>query len=183
MKIFRRFFFGLLILVSINVDADFYDVPMLDAGWEVVGDKDVCSLKQVIPNYGRAEFIHRSGSSLQFSIQELRVKPYIIKADLSALPTPWMHKESGRQIHPVYLEHPEHIKGFSRLSVYGDAAEAMIDALLQGYSPTFTYVRAATDLDMHEIRVAVSPIKFQEVYDKFVNCRTKLVPYRSYNGL
>ena len=182
MKISTRFFFSLLVLISMNADADFYDVPMLDASWEASSDKEVCYLKQKIPNYGSAEFIQRSGAPLQFSIQELRVKPYIIKADLAALPTPWMHDEIDRQVHPVYLDSPAHAGDFNRLSVYGDAAEAMVDALLQGYSPTFTYVRAATDLDMHEIRVAVSPIKFQEVYDNFVNCRTKWAPYRSHEG-
>lgn len=182
MKDSIRFFFCLLAFYNMTATADFYEVPMLDAGWEMVSDNDVCYLKQKIPNYGNAEFIHRSGAQLQFSIQELRVKPYIIKADLAALPAPWMHGETERQILPVYLDRPNPVRDFSRLSVYGDAAEAMIDALLQGHSPTFTYVRAATDLDMHEIRVAVSPIKFQEVYDEFARCRTKLVPYRSHTG-
>ena len=182
MNFSKQFFFGLLVMASISVNADFYDVPMLDAGWEVASGKDVCALIQKIPNYGSAEFTDHSGAPLQFSIQELRVKPYIIKADLAALPAPWMHGETDRQIHQVYLDRPVHARDFSRLSVYGNAAEAMIDALLQGYSPTFTYVRAATDLDMHEIRVAVSPVKFQEAYDNFTSCRTKLVPYRSQDG-
>lgn len=182
MKISTRFFFGLLVLIGVNVNADYYDVPMLDARWETSNDKDVCYLKQKIPNYGSAEFIHRSGSSLRFSIQELRVRPYIIKADLAVLPVPWIHEESNHQIYPVYLDRAIHMGDFNRLSVYGDAAEAMIDALLQGYSPTFTYVRAVNDLDMHEIRVAVSPVKFREVYEIFVNCRTKLIFYRSQEG-
>ncbi|MGR9116042.1 MAG: hypothetical protein ACU85E_09770 [Gammaproteobacteria bacterium] len=169
-------------IISVNVDADYYEVPMLEAHWEVASDKDVCYLKQNIPHYGRAEFIQRSGAPLQFSIQEFRIKPYIIKADLAALPAPWMHDETDRHIHPVFLDRPAHARDFNRLSVYGSAAEAMIDALLQGHSPTFTYVRAVTNLDMHEIRVAVSPIKFQEVYEEFVGCRTQLIPDRSQEG-
>ncbi|MGR9053079.1 MAG: hypothetical protein ACU84J_10560 [Gammaproteobacteria bacterium] len=180
--IFDKFITSILFLLPFTACADFYDVPLHEASWETIESPNVCLLRQKIPNYGSAEFLQRSGAPLQFSIQELRIKALIIKADLAALPSPWMHRTNNRQIHPVYLDRPDQSGDYARLSVYGISAEAMIDALLEGYSPTFTYVRAVTELEMNEIRVAVSPIKFNDVYMNFSNCRTKVLSSRSHNG-
>ncbi|MDO8842898.1 MAG: hypothetical protein Q7U98_16965 [Methylicorpusculum sp.] len=168
-----------LILSSLNSYADYYDVPMLEASWVLSKTKSACLLTQEIPRYGKAEFVHQSGSSLRFSIQEYRVRPTIIKANLAIAPAQWMHHEASFDQHLVYLDPPEKIKDFSRLSAYGDAAELMMDALLQGHSPTFIYLSAISDLDMREIRVAVSPIKFGIAYDEFLNCRKNMVHSRS----
>ncbi|MBS3951401.1 MAG: hypothetical protein KGZ88_00365 [Methylomicrobium sp.] len=168
-----------LILTSLNSNADYYDVPMLEANWVHSKTKSACLLTQEIPHYGKAEFAHQSGSALRFSIQEYRVRPTIIKADLAIAPAQWMHHDASFDKHPVYLDPPEKIKDFSRLSAYGDAAETMVDALLQGHSPTFIYLSAISDLDMREIRVAVSPVKFQIAYDEFLNCRKERVHSRA----
>ena len=177
------FLFCLLASLSMRVVGDYYDVPMMDADWEVNRTDASCVLSQTIPNYGQAEFVQVAGAPLRFSIQEWRFRPYIIKADLAAMPSPWRHDETARQVHQVFLDSPDFVGDFYRLSVYDDAAEAMIDALLQGYSPTFTYVQAITDLDMREIKVAVSPIKFQVAYDDFSSCRKKLVVYHVSKGV
>lgn len=166
-------------MISISAYADFYDVPILEAKWEAKSGKGYCYLSQTIPNYGRAVFSQKSGAKLSFSIQENRSKPRIIKADLVAKPAPWQHKSLNMQIFPVYLEGSRVAKHHHRLVVYGNAAEAMIDALLNGDAPTFTYVRAVSDLDMNEIQVSVSPVRFMEMYEAFSNCRNKLVPSRS----
>lgn len=182
MKI-RQWFLAVALMASISsVRAEYYDVPMMDAKWEVETGKSECRLKQAIPNYGVAVFSHRSGSPLIFSLQERRVKADIIKANLVESPTPWIHNEIVSQNYPVYLDSPRHGRDFSRLSVYGDAAEDMLDALLRGNAPTFVYVRAKTVLDMREIRVSVSPIKILESYDDFVGCREKLMHSRSKSG-
>lgn len=53
----------------------------------------------------------------------------------------------------------------------------MIDVLLQGKFPTFTYVRAAPDSDRVETRVGVSAVKFSAAYEDFIACRNQLLPY------
>lgn len=182
MKI-HQWILAIVLVASISsVRAEYYDVPMMDAKWVVESGKSECRLKQVIPNYGVAVFSHRSGSSLTFSLQERRVKADIIKANLVESTTPWIHDEIVSQNYPVYLDSSQHGRDFSRLSVYGDAAEDMLDALLRGNAPTFVYVRAATVMDMREIRVSVSPIKILESYDDFVSCREKLMHGRSKEG-
>jgi hypothetical protein len=153
----------------------FYQAPMLEAHWEFKKTNNVCFLKQLIPLYGSADFVHKPGEPLRFSIQEQRRKPLIIKASLKVMPAPWMHDVISPLDYPVYLDNAE-IGGYGRLSVHGEAAESMIDTLLQGHYPTFIYIRDAPALNLEETHVAVSAIKFAESYNEFAKCRNSLHP-------
>ena len=182
MKFYSGLIALLLIMSAPKGYAEYYEVPMMEAKWDVESGQSECRLKQTIPNYGTAVFNHRSFSALTFSLQERRVKADIIKANVSELTAPWIHDELASTNYAVYLDEAAHGQDFDLLSVYGNAAEDMLDALLRGNAPTFVYVRATTALDMREIRVSVSPIKFLESYDDFVQCREKLVHSRSKMG-
>ena len=164
-------------LLGADCAVDYYVAPLLKANWEVSRSKTTCHLKQEIPHYGSADFVHSAGGTLQFYIQEQRHKPRVIKASLSAMPAPWIHHYSESRPYLVYLDQPVEISGYGRLAVYGDAAETMIDVLLQGKFPTFTYVRAAPDSDRVETRVGVSAVKFSAAYEDFIACRNQLLPY------
>jgi outer membrane protein OmpA-like peptidoglycan-associated protein len=160
-----------------NSYAEYFDVPLLKANWDVQTSKTNCELKQQIPHFGNAVFSHRSGESLQFSIQEQRFKPPIIKASLSAQPSPWQRSEGSPYDYLVYLDKVSEVAGYDKLVVFGDTAETMIDALLQGQSPVFTYTRALSELDIVETRVAISAIKFLEPYEIFRECRKEMLPF------
>ena len=174
----KKYIIFFTLLFSTGCVAEYFEVPLLKANWTVETSKTSCQLKQDIPLYGSAEFIHRSGDTLQFSIQEQRPKPQVIKASLSAMPSPWQQQDSvSPHDYLVYLDQSSDIRNYGRLAVYGDTAETMIDVLLQGQSPTFTYVRAASDLDLVETRVAVSAIKFIEPYETFIDCRKQMLSF------
>ena len=164
-------------IVSVESHADFFETPLKQANWTLNGSKTQCHLKHEIPYYGSADFVHNSGETLRFSIQERRVKPQIVKANLSAFPSPWVHEAINPEQYLVYLDAPADIKSYAQLAVYGTTAETMIDALLQGQYPTFSYIRASSELDLEETRVAVSAINFIETYDEFLQCRNQLLPY------
>jgi hypothetical protein len=170
--------FTLLLVFFTNTSAglaDFYQAPMQQARWEFKQINDSCYLRQRIPLYGSADFIYKVGGPLFFSLQEERHKPLIMKASLKVMPAPWMHEPISALDYPVYLDNPE-IGGYSRLYVYGDAAEAMIDMLLQGHYPTFIYLRDASLLNLEETRVAISAIRFAESYKEFLTCRNNMTP-------
>lgn len=161
------------ILIAPPCLGDFYQASMQTAHWELKKTNNVCYLKQQIPLYGSAEFAHKAGEPLRFSIQEQRRKPLIIKASLKIMPAPWMHEVVSSLDYPVYLENAE-IGGYGRLSVYAETAESMIDALVLGRYPTFIYIRDASALNLEETHVAVSAIKFTESYKAFAACRDNL---------
>jgi outer membrane protein OmpA-like peptidoglycan-associated protein len=166
-----------LLLISGRSFADYYQTPMQEVNWQFKGSSTVCYLKQVIPFYGSADFIHRAGEPLQFSIQEQRHKSPVIKATLTAMPSPWMHNAAFSSAdYQVYLDQPVESGGYGRLSVYGEAAESMLDILLQGQYPTFTYIRGSSVINLEETRVAVSSINFSDSYKEFLHCRNNLHP-------
>ncbi len=169
--------FILFIIFIGNSYGDYFEVPLLKANWDVQTSKTNCELIQQIPHYGSAVFMHRSGEALQFSIQEQRFKPPVIKASLSAQPSPWQQNVGSPHDYLVYLDNASEAKSYDKLVVFGDTAEAMIDALLQGQSPVFTYTRAISDLDIVETKVAISAIKFLEPYETFRDCRKKMLPF------
>jgi hypothetical protein len=171
-----RIFTLILLLLSESSFADYYQAPMQESNWELKRSKNRCQLRQTIPLYGSADFVHRSGQYLQFSIQEQRRKPQVIKATLAAMPAPWMRAGADPVDYQVYLDQPDDTKDYGRLSVYGETAEAMIDALLRGQYPTFTYIRASSGNNVEETRVQVSSIKFTDGYKEFSECRKNLLP-------
>ena len=61
--------------------------------------------------------------------------------------------------------------------MYGEAAENMLDALLKGLSPTFSYLRKALDGEKEETKVAISSVKFLNKYNQFADCRKDFLPY------
>ncbi len=168
----------ILLIISIaNSYGDYFEVPLLKANWDVQTSKTNCELIQRIPRYGNAVFTHRSGEALQFSIQEQRFKPPVIKASLSAQPSLWQQGVASPHDYLVYLDNTSEAKAYDKLVVFGNTAETMIDALLQGQSPVFTYTRAISDLDIVETRVAISAIKFLEPYETFRDCRKNMLPF------
>jgi len=162
-----------LLTASLPGFGDFYQAPMQEAHWEFKKISKFCYLKQFIPLFGSAEFVDKPGEPLQFSIQEQRHRPLIIKASLKVMPAPWMHETIASLDYPVYLDNSE-LGGYGRLSVHGEAAESMIDTLLQGHYPTFIYIRDASVLNLEETHVSVSAIKFADSYSKFSKCRTNM---------
>lgn len=153
--------------------ADFYQAPLQQAHWEFKNEDGACGLIQRIPDYGSAEFSQKIGEPLRFSVQEQRSRPLVIKASLKLMPAPWRHETLATADYPVYRDTADK-GGYERLSAYGDAAEFMLDGLLQGHYPTFLYIRDAAPLSLQETQVAVSSVKFSESYQKFSSCRTAL---------
>ncbi|MFA5982432.1 MAG: hypothetical protein WC782_00285 [Methylococcaceae bacterium] len=155
--------------------ADSYFASLQQANWQYKQGNNYCQLQQAIPWYGLAKIIQRAGAALQFSVQEERPKPQVIKASLAAMPAPWIPGQGEPIAHQVYLDQADENPDFGQLSVYGATAEAMIDALLRGQYPTFTYIRASDNTMREETKVAVSSIYFSQQYPEFLACRNKLL--------
>ncbi len=157
--------------------ADDYAAPLLSADWIVRKGASSCQLLQQIPLYGTAGFTHQSGDLLRLSIREDRFKPEIIKASLSIETPSWLHHSVSVKDHLVFLDDSVDIKNTPRLSVYGDVAEQMLDALSDGLSPTFRYVRASALEQFSQTQVSISAINFAQKYQQFTHCRKDFLPY------
>ncbi len=176
MTILKVLLIAVLFFSSISV-AENYMAPLQTADWDVSKGESYCQLNQNIPQYGAVGFMHQSGDLLRFSIREDRFKPEIIKASLSIDNPPWLHESLDAKDYLVFLDEMVDIKNTPRLSVYGDVAEVMLDALSNGLSPTFSYVRSTVLGQLPETQVAISAVNFAENYQKFADCRKDFLPF------
>ncbi len=168
---------GVIYFVTVSVcQADFFSASLLAADWTINQSPASCQLQQKIPLYGMADFVHKSGSPLRFSIREERFKPEIIKASLTINAPPWLQQSILIKDYLVSLDPVSDNQDFPRLSVYGESAENMLDALLKGLYPTFSYVRTSVGGFSPEVNVAVSSINFSSNYQQFDNCRKGFLP-------
>ena len=168
--------FLVLVLTGSFSYAEDYSTPLLKADWSYERGPSYCQLTQKISLYGMAEFMHQSGELLRFSIRENRNKPEIVRASLVIDSAPWIHQSVPKKEHLVYLDLNIDIQNYPRLSVYGDSAESMLDALSQGLFPTFSYIRASVTGMLPETRVAVSSVNFLKQYQQFSDCRIDFLP-------
>lgn len=156
--------------------ADYYSAPLTSANWKISIDQSSCQLTQDIPFYGKANFTHHSGKALQLSIKESRYKPNIVKASLIIKTPPWTHQSSSPSDYLVTLNNVSNGQFYPQLSVQGEIAEYMLDALSNGLSPTFVYTRASTNGIEPKTKVALSSINFTEKYKQFISCRKDFLP-------
>lgn len=166
-----------ILFFSSATTADNYAASLLSADWMVKRGASSCQLLQKIPSYGMVGFTHQSGDLLRLSIKEDRYKPEIIKASLSIEAPFWLHQSVSAKDHLVFLDEVVDIKNIPRLSVYGDVAELMLDALSNGLSPTFSYIRASALEQFPKTIVSLSAINFAQKYQQFTDCRKDFLPY------
>ncbi len=167
---------GMTIFVSSLIRAESI-APVLSAQWQITQEPAFCQLSQEIPAFGSVGFQHYSGEHLHFSLQEKKLNSPVTRASLLIESAPWIHHRLPVNDYPVYLDFNELFPGASRLSVLGDSAETMLEALKNGYFPTFRFVRANQAQDLNsETVVAVSSMNFQTAYENFVSCRSHFLP-------
>ncbi len=143
----------------------------MEADWLTENSKTLCQLLQNIDHFAVAGFRHYAGEPLQFFLQESVYPSEIRKASLFVEPAPWRDTLTYQQDYPVFLESRDARPG-GRLAVYGDVAELMLDSLVHGHYPVFSYER-----QNKETRVAISAINFSEPYREFADCRRSILPF------
>jgi len=163
----------LVMFFSRLVNAGFYTAPLSSADWKINVANSSCQLVQKIPSYGIADFSHQSGDQLRFSIRKNNLKIDVSKASLTIKAPAWKHQSIPIKDYLVNLDFDEKRLGHPRLSVFGEAAENMLNALSNGLSPTFIYTESE---HYSETRVAVSSINFAKNYKQFSDCRKDFFP-------
>lgn len=172
MNLFRLALFLYCFLLAGIVQSETITSPFQQANWQADGSKTICNLQQEVDNFGRIGFRQHSGEPLEFFLQPFDQSSEINKASLFVESAPWHDQLSYRQDFPVFLEGNQ-LARTQRLTVFGDSAENMLNALLQGRFPVFSFVRQHNK----ETRVAASSINFSDAYPKFIDCRQTLLPF------
>jgi len=138
-----------------------------DAQWQVDSTPFICRLKQSIPRYGQAEFVHEAGEGIFFQLllaNDVTNKPKTGKIDFK-VPV-WRHDKEKQATIDFAFKTPGIVELKSR-----DALK-LLQALDNDRIPTFLY---PDESFWKPMSAGLSPVRFQDAYDDFENCEQKVL--------
>ena len=140
--------------------------------WTLATDTPLeCRLIHTIPNFGDAEFSSHAGKkiNLDFELKMLRPMGETRDVSLVSLPPAWRPGESADRL--TTLKFFKQFDGY----VGGQTAWTMLSELEKGRYPTFSYNEwQSSD---KRIEIGLSSVLFQQPYNAFNACISKLLPY------
>ncbi|MDH5423596.1 MAG: OmpA family protein [Gammaproteobacteria bacterium] len=160
----------LLVVASPAQALQHYEVNIEAAKWSVSSSPVKCELKQQIPGFGNAVFMHSAGGELSFfvKVSQPPVKDSI--ALLYSSPPYWKPDIVAREISRSSL-----IKSSTPVYFTRDVALRMLYELDQGMQPSLHFRDFADSTE--DVSVAVSTVHFRDHWPDFVNCQTRLLPF------
>ena len=147
-----------------------YEASIEDVKWSVSASPVLCKLKQNIPGFGDAEFLHSAGGELSFVI---KVEQPPIKDSVALLyssPPYWKP-----EIVPQELTRSPLIKGETPIYFTRNVALRMLYELNKGMQPSFHFRDWADGTE--DVSVAVSTVHFRDHWPDFVSCQSNLLPF------
>jgi len=147
-----------------------YEAQLDNVKWMVSASPVQCELKQDIPRFGQAVFIHSSGGELSFVIKVDQPPVKDSVALLYASPPFWKP-----HIVPRELSRSPLIKGKTPIYFTRDVALRMLYELDQGMQPSLHFRDWADSSE--DVAVAVSTVHFRDHWPEFLSCQSKLLPY------
>jgi len=147
-----------------------YEATLDDVQWSVSTSPVQCELKQNIPRFGQAVFIHSSGGELSFVIKVDQPPVKDSVALLYSSPPFWKP-----HIVPRELSRSPLIKGKTPIYFTRDVALRMLYELDQGMQPSLHFRDWADSSE--DVAVAVSTVHFRDNWPEFLTCQSKLLPY------
>lgn len=147
-----------------------YEAQLDDVKWRVSASPVQCELKQDIPRFGQAVFMHSSGGELSFVIKVDQPPVKDAVALLYSSPPFWKP-----HIVPRELSRSPLIKGKTPIYFTRDVALRMLYELDQGMQPSLHFRDWADNSE--DVAVAVSTVHFRDHWPEFLTCQSKLLPY------
>lgn len=147
-----------------------FTADMHQAEWKYSGSAMVCTLRHEIPGYGTAQFEHRAGRQLNFSIEVTKRNPREGHAQLMELPPAWVH--GAQSAAPVEIPL---VKGKSPFKVNAEQSEWLLGVLKRGWGCGVEH--GDWRVKSHRVRAVISPVKFQKPFSEFQACTEQLLPY------
>ncbi len=142
------------------------------AQWQVEGDVFTCRLTQAIENFGTAVFFREAGEKQTFRLEAKSIRMAKGKASLVVKSPEWRPYEPSRGLGLVSVEESK-----EPIALEHNQASQLLDELLKGKVPTFERRAFYTPRNpLEPVKVAVSPVSFQEAYDNYQDCVATLLP-------
>jgi len=167
------YLFSLFLTHVVSADLHDFEAPLESAKWSLSGSPIHCSLRQDIPHYGIATFSSNASrkANMNFDLSLRRYIPTkVSEAALTSEPPLWKHNKPIKLMGQVTM-----FPGEVPVNIKNRGAWNLLVQLEQGMFPTFAYDSWLENED--KVKVALSAVNFQPVYDQFLDCITSLLPY------
>ncbi|RHW20870.1 flagellar protein MotY [Pseudomonas jilinensis] len=163
-----RVYLGILLSITLPVQALTFQTRMEDVQWSVAGDQFECRLSQTVTGYGEAVFVRRAGERPTFELKPWSNLMQPGPAQLYNEAPLWRPGTRSRllgqaqvQNGPVALVAPEQQAGL------------MLAGLAEGLHPT---IQRSSFAGSEPVRVVVSSVGYQAAWNDFQQCATGLLP-------
>ncbi|MDD1794315.1 OmpA family protein [Enterovibrio makurazakiensis] len=150
----------------------FYGAKPTESLWQVTVDTPIeCRIEHMIPNYGMATFTSRASKkiNLDFELEMRRPMGKTENVSLVSMPAVWRPGEAAE-----YIDRLRFFKQFDGY-VDGQTAWGMLAELEGGRFPTFNFQEWQSR--GKRVDVALSAVSFQQPYNEFSSCISRLLPY------
>lgn len=147
-----------------------YEADIEGVEWAVLASPVKCELKQQIPGFGKAVFMHSAGGELAFFIRANQPPTKDSVALLYTSPPYWKPHITARELSRSPL-----IKGNTPIYFTNKVALRMLYELDKGMQPSLHFVDWADETE--EVSVVVSTVNFRDYWPQFVSCQAKLLPF------
>lgn len=155
-------------LVSASAFSETYTAKLDRSQWYLTSSIFECSMIHEVPIYGTGVFFHEAGEDLEFYTSVSRNMMQPGKAALVLEASHWRPGELVQDLGYVRV-----ISGDRPMTVEYKRADAMIQGLLNGMTPTFTRKSLHSN---DRVRVKINSINFLSVYEGYKDCLRSLLP-------
>lgn len=147
-----------------------YEAGIEEVKWTISASAVQCELKQHIPRFGEAVFMHSAGGELSFVVNVDQPPVNDSEALLYSSPPYWKP-----EIVPRELSRSPLMKGNTPVYFARKVALRMLYELDQGMQPSLHFRDWADETE--DVTVAVSTVHFRDFWPEFIACQTKLLPF------
>lgn len=168
MKVFIAAICGFVLICTASAQQHNIEPAMKDANWQVSASHLRCQMSQLLPLFGRAYFVQKNAQPPFFTITSWQgVGTGIVGKVYSASPT-WKPRGDRSLITQVPFK-----SGKYPVHMNAKHTKVLLSALISGQQIYFDY---RSDLD-DRVSLNLSPINFQQAYDKYIKCIDHLLPF------
>ncbi|WP_163832945.1 flagellar protein MotY [Spartinivicinus ruber] len=148
-----------------------FRAPLDNTQWQLEESIFECTLIQDIPRYGKAVFRHRAGERVGFKLVSWNRPMQQGDADLGVIAPAWRFDQRSKAKGKVPV-----LGSKEPVVLAGDLPSWMIGQLAQGMYPSFANMSWYGGNLAEKITVEISAVNFQQVYPKYINCLSSLLP-------
>jgi outer membrane protein OmpA-like peptidoglycan-associated protein len=154
-------------LKGVELEDQLYMAGIHESAWEFSGSDFSCDLKHEVPQFGVAHFRRIAGDSLHFFINSFQPVPESVDGVLKERSPAWEHNPPDTLQHKMLI-----LSGMRPMTLKRKQAGWLLTSLSKGQVGSFSFPN--WDDSRRQVRVELSPVKFQKPYREFKRCLRQL---------